>query len=186
MKSFINPLIFLLVMITSLGIFSCNKIREITAFDVIYPIPPTSFTYQPTSLKSGEELLYEGAISANLDSILEANGFSAGVVGNTQFIECSVTIIAPEEATFDWLISARAEISETPAFLPEQEIGYVINEDPFAKTVHLTLNSTNIRPYLGATFFYLRVWGTLNGPLPTEWVEMQINGELLMHLEPLN
>lgn len=179
------------IILTGLGILlsfsSCNDIRELAAFDVVYTLPPTNFTYNPAGMKGGgEELLYSGAIEANLDSILNANGFSAGVVGNTQFIECTVSIVQPSDLTFGWLHTARGEISGNPEFLPVQEVGSVVNTDPDATTVVMIINNTNIRPYLGAKFFYFRVFGELNGPLPAEWVEMTIEGKLLMHLEPLN
>jgi len=165
---------------------SCRQVKELAEFDVIYTIPPTSFTYTSTNVKSGEELLYSGAIYANLDSILNANGFSSGVIGNTQFIECSVSIVEPSTETFGWLHSARAEISDNSGFSPAQEVGSVVNNDTLAQTVNLTLRSTNIRPYLGPKFFYLRIFGELNGPLPIEWIEMMLSGQLKMHLEPLN
>lgn len=166
---------------------SCNNIKELAAFDVIYTLPPTTFTYTPASLKGGEEeLLYSGAIEANLDSILNANGFSAGVIGNTQFVECTISIVQPSTVTFGWLQSARGEISDNPEFNPVREVGSVFNNDPEATTVVLLVNNTNIRPYLGAKYFYFRIFGVLNGPIPTEWVEMVIEGKLLMHLEPLN
>jgi len=166
---------------------TCNSIKELVAFDVIYTLPPTTFTYIPSAMKGGgEELLFSGAIEANLDSILNANGFSAGVVGNTQFIECTVSIAQPSALTFGWLGSARGEISDNPEFSLASEIGSVVNNDPNATSVVLLVNNTNIRPYLGAQFFYFRVFGVLNGPLPAEFVDLVVEGKLLMHLEPLN
>lgn len=175
------------VLIPLLYFSSCNNIKELAAFDVIYTLPPTNFTYIPTSVKGdGEELLFSDAIEANLDSILNANGFSAGVVGNTQFIECTVSIAQPSALTFGWLGSARGEISDNPDFAPAREIGSVLNNDPDATTVVMIVNNTNIRPYLGAKFFYFRVFGVMNGPVPSEFVELVVEGKLLMHLEPLN
>jgi len=166
---------------------SCNNIRELAAFDVIYPLPPTSFTYIPSSAKAGGAvLLFSDAIEANLDSILEANGFSAGIVGNTQFIECTVSIAQPSTLTFGWLTSASGEISSNAGFSPTFEVGSVVNTDPNATTVVLLVNNTNIRPFLGAKFFYFRVFGELNGPVPAEFVDLVVEGKLLMHLEPLN
>jgi hypothetical protein len=165
---------------------SCSKLKDLTSIDVSYKIPRQTFTYTPTSFKSGEQLLYSGYISANLDSILNANGFSSGVVGTTTFTKCSITIAQPDTVTFGWLNTARGEISENAEFTPEQEVGFVTNTDPLAKTVNLTLNNTNIRPYLGAKNFYFRIFGILNGPVPSEWVQMYVDGVLQMHLEPLN
>jgi len=165
---------------------SCSKLKDLTAIDVSYKIPRQTFTYTPTSFKSGEQLLYSGFITANLDSILSANGLSSGVVGNTMFTKCSITIAQPDTVTFGWLQSARGEISDNAGFTPAQEVGHVTNTDPLAKTVNLTLNNTNIRPYLGAKTFYFRIFGILNGPVPADWVQMYMDGTLQMHLEPLN
>lgn len=187
MKTRLILFLILAGLIPSIYFSSCNKVKELVAFDVIYTLPPTNFTYTPAAFKEGgEELLYSGAIAANLDSILNVHGFSAGVVGNTQFIECTVSIVQPSPLTFGWLHTARGEISDNPGFAPAREVGSVVNENPDATTVVLLLNNTNIRPYLGAKFFYFRVFGELNGPLPAEWVELTIEGKLLMHLEPLN
>jgi hypothetical protein len=178
-------LVFLLVLMIGSWI-SCNKINEITSFDVIYTLPQTTFTFTPTALKADETLLYYSAVEANLDSILTANGFNPGIINQSQFIQCTVTILEPSEETFGWLQSARGEISSNPDFQPGFEVGFVENHDPNAKTVVFTLNSLNIRPYLGAELFYFRIFGVLNGTVPSEFVEMAVNGALLMHLEPLN
>ncbi len=169
------------VMISS----SCSKIKELSAFDVVYTLPRTTFTYNPEKFKSGEQLLYSGFYNANLDSILNANGFSSGLVGNTMLTSCSVTILEPSDITFSWLQSARAEVSANGFFSPSQQVGSVVNQDPLGKTVVLTMNNTNIRPYLNGQAFYFRIYGILNGPVPSDWVQMYIDGALQMHLEPL-
>ncbi|NQV01983.1 MAG: hypothetical protein HQ542_05020 [Bacteroidia bacterium] len=186
MKSKISIAVTTGLLLSLLNFSNCNRVKDLVAFDVIYTLPTTSFTYVPSSVKGGEDLLFSDAIEANLDSILNANGFSAGLVGNTQFIECTVSIAQPSALTFGWLQSARGEISDNPGFSPASEVGRVVNNDPNATTVVLLVNNTNIRPYLGAKFFYFRVFGELNGPVPAEFVEMVIEGKLLMHLEPLN
>ncbi|TSA28854.1 MAG: hypothetical protein D4R67_03100 [Bacteroidetes bacterium] len=187
MRTIVNRFLIAGILATLMIHSSCDRIKTLAAFDVIYTLPTTTYTYTPANLKGGgEELLFSGAIEANLDSILAANGFDAGVVGNTQFIECTISIVQPSAMTFGWLQSARGEISGNSDFTPASEVGSVYNDDPAATTVVLMVNSLNIRPYLGAHFFYFRVFGVLNGPLPAEWVELAINGKLLMHLQPLN
>jgi len=165
---------------------SCAKLKDLAAIDVSYKIPRQTFIYSPSTFKSGEQLLYSGQINANLDSILNSYGFSSGVVGNTEFTHCSITIDQPDSVNFSWLQSARGEISMNANFTPAQEVGTATVTDPAAKTVNLTTNNANIRPYLGSRTFYFRVFGTLNGPLPTDWVQMYVDGTLQMHLEPLN
>ena len=186
MKIRIQLTIIAMIVCPVLFFSSCSKLKELTVIDVSYKIPQQSFTFTPTTFKSGEQLLYSGSISANLDSLLNAYGFSSGVVGNTEFSQCSITIVQPDSLNFGWLQSARGEISQTADFNPFQEVGSVIVPVPAAKTVNLSMNNTNIRPYLGSTSFYFRIYGTLNGPLPVGWVQMYLNGTLQMHLEPLN
>lgn len=185
MKTPVPYLAAIVIGFTIAAFFSCNKIKEIAAFDVVYTLPVTTFNYIPSALKGEEELLYVGAVEANLDSILEANGFSAGVVGESEFISCKVTILEPEELTFSWLESARAEIAANPAMTPAYEVGSVVNTGASLKSVDLTLNNVNIRPYLGATFFYLRIFGVLNGPVPADLVKLAVTGQLQLRLEPL-
>ena len=186
MKTRILLTIFTMAIAPALFFISCNTAKEIVAFDYAYKIPRTTFIYTPVTFKTGEQLLYSGAIVANLDSILNANGFSSGVVGNTTFTKCSVTIDQPDSITFSWLQSARGEISANADFNPAQQVGQVVTTDPNAKTVNLTTNNTNIRPYLGSKTFYFRIYGVLSGPVPVAWVQMYLNGQLTMHLQPLN
>jgi hypothetical protein len=163
---------------------SCSKIKDLTAFDVTYNVPRTTFTYTPTTNKSGEQILYAGYVSANLDSILNANNISTSAIENATFTKCSITIEKPDNVTFSWLHSARAEISENAGSTPA-EVGNVTVADPNAKTVNFVLNNTNIRPYLGGKSFYFRILGVLNGPVPSDWVQMYMDGTLLLHVQPI-
>jgi hypothetical protein len=185
MKTKIFFACFIIALIPLIYLSSCSKFQDLAAFDVRYTIPRTTFTYTPAPFKSGEQLLYSGSVTANLDSIMNSHGVSSGIIGATTFTRCSITMVQPTDQTFSWLHSARGEISQNADFTPVQEVGYVVNTDTTATTVILTLNNVNIRPYLGARQFYFRVFGVLNGPLPVDWVEMYIDGQLLMHVEPL-
>lgn len=186
MKIRIQLIMFTMAIFPVLFFSSCSKLKELTSIDVSYKIPQQTITFTPANFKTGEQLLYSGSINANLDSILNAYGLSSGVVGNTEFSQCTLTIVQPDTLTFGWLQSARGEISQNSDFNPFQEVGTVIVPVPAAKTVTLTMNNTNIRPYLGSTAFYFRIYGTLNGPVPVDWIQMYLNGTLQMHLEPLN
>jgi len=186
MKAKIVFSLFMVVMVPLIFLSSCSNFKNLAAFDVAYTMPRTTFTFTPVPLKAGgEQLLYSGSVAANLDSIMNSHGVSSGIVGNTFFTKCSITIQSPSTLTFDWLQSARAEISLNPDFSPSQEVGSVTNTTPQAKTVVLVLNNTNIRPYLGSRFFYFRVFGVLNGTVPSQFVQMYMDGQLQMHIEPL-
>ncbi|MEI6683251.1 MAG: hypothetical protein WCO44_11515 [Bacteroidota bacterium] len=186
MKTRIYFIILAIVVVPVLFFYSCTNVKKAVAFDYTYKIPRTTFIYHPALLKTGEQLIYSGAIAANLDSILNANGLSSGVVGNTTFTKCSVTIQSPDSVTFSWLQSMRGEISATSDFSAVQQVGHVTNTDQTSKTVVLTMENTNIRPYLGSKYFYFRLFATLNTAVPGGWAQMYLDGQMTMRLQPLN
>ena len=184
MKTKISLMIF--AVFSVMFIASCNDLKKAAAIDYNYTLPRTAFRYTPVSYKTGEQVLFEGPVTANLDSILRANGFSSGAVGTTTLTRCSVTIDKPDTVNFGWLQSVRGEISDNSGFSPFVEAGQATNTDPLARTINLTMNNTNIRPYLGSRVFYIRIVGTLPGPVPVQWIDMFLDGQLKMRLQPLN
>jgi hypothetical protein len=178
--------IFLIAAVPLIFLTSCEKVKDLASVNVSYDLPDLYFQYVPAMYKDGEVILYSGALQVNLDSILNANGLSSGFVGATTFSQFSVTIEQPENANFGWLKSARAVVSQNSSFDPQAQIGSVVNSDPVAKTVTLTLNNVNIRPYLGTSNFYLTLYAELTGPVPYEWINMYASSQLRMVLEPLN
>ena len=179
-------MILTIVVIPLLYLTSCSSVKEIIAIDYTYDLPRTTFSFPPALYKSGEQILYSGQYYLNLDSILHVNGFSSGVVGATYFTACSITIEMPPDANFSWLQSARIEISKVATFDTVQEIGYITDIDPTVKTIALTMNRTNIRPYLTDNFFYYRLLGVLKLKQPATSVQMYMDGRLVMRLQPLN
>lgn len=159
MKSKPLNIVFLFTIVILLALPSCSKFQDLAAFDVRYTIPRTTLTYVPSTFKSGEQLLYAGPVTANIDSIMNANGVSSGIVGTTTFTSLSVTIAEPSDLTFSWLLSARGEISQNADFATAQEIGFVENSNPTAKTVILTLNNVNIRPFGRTPVLCPLIWG---------------------------
>jgi len=181
-------LIFSLMMVFAVPLIlftSCNKLKELTAVDVSMKIPTQHFTYTGTGLKTNEVILYSGIIRINLDSLINSYGFSSAVIQNTYITYLSVTIEQPPDATFNWLSSMRATVSTNAGFTPENEVGSVTNTNPQTKTVVVTMNNVNIRPYLSNPSFYIRIYGVLNGPLPAATVGMYLNGNVQLRVEPI-
>jgi hypothetical protein len=186
MKTRIYIFLFILLTIPFLYLSSCKEAKNLAAFDVSMKMPRQHFTYTGTSLKTTNEVvLYSGIVHINLDSVLNANGFNSGIIQNTYFTYLAVTIEQPPDSTFHWLNTMRATVSSNQNFQPENEIGSVTNIDPNAKTVVVTLNNVNIRPYLTAPSFYVKVYGSLNGPLPAVTVGMFLDGTVQFRVEPL-
>ncbi|MEI7501120.1 MAG: hypothetical protein WCK84_11820 [Bacteroidota bacterium] len=164
-------------------LMSCSKIKELTSVDITYKLPRTNFTYTPVTLKSGEQILYSALVWINVDSLLSANGISGGAIENSSFSQFSITINTPPEANFGWLQSARVTVSDNAGFSSPVQIGIVNNNGGTGKKVTLTVNSNNI-PF-GSNGFYLRIYATLTGPLPYQWVQMYFDSELKMTLNAL-
>ncbi len=186
MKTRIYIFLLIILAIPLIYLTSCKQAKDLVAFDVTMKLPRQHFTYTGTSLKtSGEVVLYSGLIHVNLDSLLNANGFSSGVIQNTYFTYLAVSIEQPPDSTFHWLNSMRATVSDNANFQPENEVGNVTNTNPAAKTVVVTLNNVNIRPYLSQPSFYVRVYGSLNGPLPAITFGMFLDGSIQLRVEPI-
>lgn len=181
--------IFIFFLMASLPLLinsSCKEIKDAAAVTVSYDLPKINFTYYRATDKATEVLLYSGMVQINLDSLLNANGLSSGVVGSTYLTQFTLTIDDPDNATFSWLESSRVQFAQDAGFQTAVEVATAVNSNPNAKVLTLTTNNVNIRPYLGNTAFYMRVFATMNGPLPWEWVGMYINSQLKFTLEPLN
>lgn len=180
---------FLLALIAAISFSfftSCNKVKDLAKFDVTYNLPGVSFRYTPVTLKSGEVLLYSGTFNINLDSLLNAHGYSSGLIENTEFSYLSITITQPPEANFNWLHTGSVIVSQNSNFDPSSVVASVINDTTAAsKTIVLTLNNVNIRPYLNNTQFYFEVLAETNGAVPYEWIDMYLNSQLQMTISPL-
>jgi hypothetical protein len=168
------PIIFLV---------SCSKVAELASVDVTYKVPRTNFTYTPVTLKSGEQILYSDLVKINVDSLLSANGLSSGTVQDPICTSFSITIIAPPEANFGWMQSARAVVADNAGFSSAVEIGSVTNGGGNGKAVVLTVNN-NMIPF-GSNGFYIRIYAVLTGPVPYHWVQMYFDSELRITLKPL-
>ncbi len=177
--------LLLLLVITMISLTSCNKVKELTTVNVSMTMPRQHFTYSATNLKSGEVILFSERVAVNLDSLLNAYGLSSGVITSTSFTSLSVTIEQPLDATFSWLSSMRATVSANANFSPENQVGSVTNTNPNAKTVIVTMNNLDIRPYLTQPSFYLRIYAVLNGPLPALTVGMFLDGTVQLRIEPI-
>jgi hypothetical protein len=185
MKTRVVISIFTLLAVPVIYFTSCQKAKELTAVDVSLKLQRTHFTYTVSTLKNGEVILYSGLVNLNLDSVLNAYGFSSGTIQNTYFTYLAVTIEQPPSATLGWLSSMRATVSDNQNFQPENQIGSVTNTDPNATTVVVTMNNLNIRPFLSKPSFYVRLYGVINGQLPATTVGMFFDGSIQFRVAPL-
>jgi len=185
MKTRILLSFLILLAIPAVYFTSCSKAKDLASVDVTMKLPRQHFTVKGTNLKTSEIVLYSGSVNINLDSLLNFYGLSSGFIQTTSFSNLSVTIEQPPDSTFHWLQSMRATISSNAQFNPEYEVGSVTNNDPTARTVVITTNNVNIRPYLTSSGFYFRLYAVLNGPLPAVTLGMFLDGTVQLTIAPL-
>ena len=170
-------------LIPAVFLHSCSKDAEQASVDIKYTPARTYFTYTPLTIKASEVILYSGFVRVNIDSLLSANGILIGSVENPRFTKFSISIASPQEANFTWLQSARAVVSDN---IPDPylvEIGDVVNGGGTGKTIILQMNYNKI--YFGINGFSLTAYATLTGPVPYQWLQMYIDSELKMTLNPI-
>jgi hypothetical protein len=167
------------------NLLSCSKTKELAAFDVTCNLPKIYFNYPPAGLKATEVTLYSGKIKIPLDSILSANHIPSGIIGSAYLSKMAMIITNPPEATFNWLDSVRMLGSLDSTFLQPSELGSATGIDPNAKTVNLTMNNVDLRPLIYRDTYYLRILVTPSGLVPASAVNMYLDSQIKLHIEPL-
>lgn len=187
MKTTVKRLLaFCLVAIIFAGVLtSCETAKQYTAFDVDYTIPPTSFSYPTSILKSGEVILHSGQININLDSLLFAHNIPSGWIESAQYNQFELTITSPEGSNLGWLQSANVEVSDSASFTNSSIVASGVVTDSTSAKLQLTTNNVELQPYIHKSSFHYRVVGFLNGSLPYETINMMINSGVRIHVEPL-
>ena len=185
MKTLKNIATFILLGISLINLSSCEKVKDLAASDVTLNLPQQHFTFSGSSMKSGDEVvLYSNFVEVNLDSILNAEGISSGSLTATTFTTLSITMEQPVDSTFHWMSSMRAVVSDNENFSPEHEVGNAVNNDPLSKTLTVTLNNTNITQYLTQPSFWLRLYCTPTGPMPSYSIGMFMDGSVKLRITP--
>jgi len=174
-----------ILLIPFFTITSCSKAKQLSAFDVVYTLPKVYFSYTVKNLKLPEVTIYTGKLSINLDSILNANNFPSGIIASAYLSRIAMVITAPPEATFNWLESVRMVGSVDSTFQQPTDLGSATGIDPKAKSIDLALNKVDIKPILFKNSYYLKILATPSGQIPTSSINMYLDSQIKLHIEPL-
>jgi hypothetical protein len=170
-------------------ITSCDKIAGSggASIEASYPLEPMVFTYFPSQQRSGPDslLLYQTQVNLNVDSLI-SKYLPEGILGNLEFDTLWISIPPDSAGNFAWLKSAHVDAASDSLFTNMLPIGNVVNDDSTSnsKLLVLSLDQTNIQPLLGEQGFWLRLYAETRGPIPYEWLTMQINSGLTVLIEP--
>jgi hypothetical protein len=158
---------------------SCEKIKEATATDVKYDFPDAYFTLDSVSLLKAEKVLFSRTFTANIDSILDANG---GSLQNVKYYVVRLSIVTPSWVTLNWLSSARATI--TPQGKSPIQIATATNINSLERTVDFTLMNLDVASSVKVPF-QLNIYGDMNSPLPVKTIQMLVESGIKLSVSPL-
>ena len=169
---------------------SCDKVKDLTSFDVRITAPEHRFTLDsvgmPVKSSMTETLFTYQLVNVNIDSILQANGISSATISNGGLTEVVLAIVLPVGTTFDWLSSGRAVASLTLEGLATgTQIAHTAPIAPGSTSVNLILDNAAMTPFINNNNFYIGVYGTLLGPLPTTTVTCTLNSTFTFTVSPL-
>jgi hypothetical protein len=184
-RSFVFLTICLALALPLFTVNSCTTAKQLSAFDVMYSFPKVYFSYGVKYQKLPEVTLYTGKLSIDMDSILTANHVPSGIIASAYLSKLAMVITAPPGATFNWLEAVRMIGSVDSTFQQTTELGSAVGINPDATTVELVLNKVDIKPILFKNSYYLKILATPSGQVPSASVNMYLDSQVRLHIEPL-
>ncbi len=95
------------IVITAIALASCDKIDELTKFDVDYN---TEFTVQATTLIDSPLEIVTPETTTNSDQEFENNNTNTDLVESAKLTELRLDLLAPDSGNFDFLNEIRIYI----------------------------------------------------------------------------
>jgi hypothetical protein len=165
---------------------SCEKIKDLVAFDVEQNLPGQYFALDSTTTTKSETILHQSSFKVNLDSIFAANGIDKGTISSGQFKSILLSIVNPTaDAQFGFLSDIRFVVSETENFAGEEIIAEAHNIQKGDISLTLAVNSNAIDKYINNRQFFYRVYGTLVGPVPVRLLPLVMDSKIGFTVKPL-
>lgn len=187
MKNLKPTIAILLIFFTvlALSFSSCEKIKDLTSFDITYPLPDLRFsldstTYQPKA----EMLLYRGNISINLDSIINTYELDGIEKANFESVVLEIELPDTDRENFNWLSSVRMSVNATDA-TGETEIASKNDIPANLRIVEMEATHADITPMIKQKSFNLRIYGSIAPPLPVQSLDLVLKSNIKLRVAPL-
>ncbi|MDD2965646.1 MAG: hypothetical protein PHQ65_10385 [Bacteroidales bacterium] len=189
-KNALLSLLFLGLASLLVSTTSCDKVKEAASFDVKINAPAHQFTLDSadylTKSTLEESLFTYQLVNINIDSVLNAAGISSATISNGGVTNTTLTILLPPGSNFDWLQSARVTAAATLEGLPTgTQIAHTGTINPGSSTLDLILDNAALTTFINNSNFYVGVFGTLVGPLPSSQVTCVFNSTFVFTVNPL-
>lgn len=176
--------VFLLLAFTLVTLTSCEKLKDLTKFDVQMNLPAQHFTLSKPVVKnalSPVDLYYDFSVSINLDSIKQAHGLNNIGIENGKITHALLSLTSPEGANLSFLTSARLVHFEPTG--GETQVAHTGNINASAQSVELILDVADLTPLIKNKNFSGRIYLTVDpalmpataGFMLTETIKFTVN-----------
>ncbi len=172
---------------TSLLFQSCNKIKDLVAFDVNKPLPTQKFEIDSASASAkGDILLFESSFYINLDSILAANDISAAKISNSKFKKILLSIVNPSATRqFGFASHLSVKLSTNDQFDNAELIASASNIKPGDSTITFKMENIALDKYIEQSTFYYRLYGSIISPVPVTKLAVEMQSAVQFTVKPL-
>lgn len=185
-KNFLLAGVFTTILMTALFTQSCDKVKDLVAFDVEQSLPDQHFDVDSNNTVKGEILLDESFLDINLDSILNANGIDQGILSGTQFTQIDITIDNPTpEMEIGFVSTLTLRLYDNKDYLDGKVIATAAGIKTGDKSATFIVNSENLDPYFQKSKFYYRIYGTKEYELMVKKLPLIFSSKVKFTVKPL-
>lgn len=162
---------------------SCEKVKDATEFDLLYNVPQSEITVDSGMLITDNEynLVIEKTIHLDLDSIRNKHNFDKIEDARFDFIRLEAQ--SPSNMNLDWITKLRATVSSRGS--GEKDVATYAGEDAGKPTIDLRLSDVSILEHLMNETFTLKIYTTIQGPLPDDEMKIITKSRIRITVQPL-
>lgn len=170
---------------------SCEKIKDLAAFDTTVDLPAETITLDSNAYKSSDDLLEwnilkEYFVDVDLQKILDDNDVSSADFTNGRVDTYTATLVYPPGVTFSFMDQMKVSAAINPNFTDEVDVAMSLAFDPSTTTITFEAYDIDITSFIKSEAgFYLRVWGRKTTELPVPSVEINLEGKVKVRVEPI-
>ena len=149
------------ILIVIMTITSCDKVDELTKFDVDYE---SNYTIASTTIINTPFSIITPDITTNSTSTFENNNTRSDLVESIRLRSVRITLISPSDSNFDFLRSMRVFLDADD--LEEVEVAFITDlEDDNVASLNLQLTNQELKEFIKKESFRLRVQTTTDQTL---------------------
>ena len=158
------------ILLVAVLTFSCDKVDELTKFDVDYQ---TNYTISSSTIINTPFSIITPDVTTNSSSTFENNNTRSDLVESIRLRSVRITLISPTDSNFDFLRSMRVFLDADD--LEEVEVAFISDlQDDNVSFLDLNLTNQELKEYIKKDRFRLRVQTTTDQTL-TQDHEIQID-----------